>query len=80
MGLQELRCETEMLKLELLQGVHLTLIEAVEELGGGFVFNEVPEDKIEFRFYLDQVVDASQLRASFHNFLVVGSQTHLHHC
>ena len=80
MGLQEIRCETEMVKLNLLQSVHLTLIEAVEELGGGFVFNEVPEDRVEFRFYLDQVVDASQLKASFHNFLVVGSQTHLQAC
>ena len=42
-----------MVKLELLQSVHLTLIEAVEEMNGAFVFNEVPEDRVEFRYYLD---------------------------
>ena len=42
-----------MVKLELLQSVHLTLIEAVEEMNGAFVFNEVPEDRVEFKFYLD---------------------------
>ena len=48
-----------MAKLELLQNIHLTLIDIVEELNGNFVFNEVPEDRVEFRFYLDQVIDSS---------------------
>ena len=69
-----------MVKLELLQSIHLTLIETVEEMNGGFVFNEVPEDRVEFRYYLDQVIDASQLKTSIQNFLVVGSQTHLTQC
>ena len=41
------------MKFELIQNVHMTMLDIVEEMKGGMVFNEVPSDQIEFRFYLD---------------------------
>ena len=55
----------------------MTLIDTLAEMKGGFVFNEVNMDMIEFRFYLDQILDDSARLSANHNFLVVGSQTHL---
>ena len=39
-----MRCDQEIVKFELIRNVHMTMLDIVEEMKGGMVFNEVPSD------------------------------------
>ena len=52
---------TEMRKIDLIEQVHLGLYEVMEAAQpvGAFTFNELDKESVEFRYYLDGVVDQS---------------------
>ena len=66
-----------MRKTDLIEQVHLGLYDVVEAAAppGAFTFNELDKESVEFRYYLDGVIDASMMTNK--PLLVIGSQTHL---
>lgn len=58
---QEYRVRSELRKLTFIEQVHLSLYDLVERAkpAGAFTFNELEKDSVEFRYYLDGVVDQS---------------------
>lgn len=51
----------EMLKIDFIEQVHMALYDVVEEAkpAGAFTFNELDRESVEFRYYLDGLLDAS---------------------
>ena len=51
----------EMLKIDFLEAIHTALYDVVEEArpAGSFTFNELDRESVEFRYYLDGILDAS---------------------
>ena len=75
---QNYRVQTEMRKVEFIEKVHLGLYDVLEAASppGAFTFNELDKESVEFRFYLDGVVDQSMASMSPKPLLTIGSLTH----
>jgi len=74
--LQESRSQLEVNRLKLEKEVHLALIDTLYETQAEVSFNEVTADSVEFRFYVDEVVQ----KHTAANAIVIGSQNHVGLC
>ena len=65
-----------MSRLKLEKEVHLALIDTLYETQAEVSFNEVTADSVEFRFYVDEVVQ----KHTAANAIIIGSHTHIGLC
>ena len=72
---QNYRVQTEMSKVDFVEKLHLGLYDVLEAASppGSFTFNELDKESVEFRYYLDGVVDQSMSQLSQRPLLVLGS-------
>ena len=64
-----------MSKVDFVEKLHLGLHDVLEAASppGSFTFNELDKESVEFRYYLDGVVDQSMSQLSQRPLLVLGS-------
>ena len=71
---QEYRVRTELRKVDFMEQMHLSLYDIMEaaQPAGSFTFNELDKESVEFRYYLDGVIDQS-MPVQNKPLLVIGS-------
>lgn len=57
LDIQESRSKNEVSRLKLEKSLHLALIDTLYDTQAEVSFNEVTSDSVEFRFYVDEIVE-----------------------
>ena len=65
----------ELTKIDFMEMVHTGLYDIVDSISppGSFTFNELDRESVEFRFYLDGIVDQSMSSSAGKSLLILGS-------